>query len=389
MSKQKLPPFYSLDDILRKSPRAKYYIIFSERSNGKTHAVLEMSLKEYLSEGHQLGLIRRYEEDFLLGNAEEMMKTLTKNKYRGNIVETLTKGKYNDFEWKERKFTLIHRNSEGLIDLKDTKPFCHTFYLMGAEHKKSVSYPEIKNVLFDEFLTNDRYLINETKKFFSLVSTIVRLEDDVRFFLCGNTVSQYSPYFGDFGIDRVRQMKKGTIDVYRYGDSGLEVAVEYAEFPETVKDGKRFKKKSDVYFAFENNPNLKMITEGEWETNLYPHLPTDYHFWNVVYRFYIIFEKDNFECEVIVPPKDESTNLPFVFIHRKTTPVKDEENFKAGYYCFKQDYDNRPLMSRDILHPRNQVEQKILSFFKEDRVFYQDNLLGESIRRFFEWCGQQ
>ena len=266
--------------------------------------------------------------------------------------------------------------------------FKNGFYLAGAEHKKSVSYPEIGNVLFDEFLTNDIYLPAETTKFFSIVSTIVRLEDDVRFFLCGNTVSQYSPYFADFGIDRVRQMKKGTIDIYRYGDSGLEVAVEYAEFPETMKDGKKFKKKSDVYFAFKNNPHLKMITEGEWETNLYPHLPVDYHFWNVVYRFYIQFEGDNFECEVINPPED-TNNLPFVYIHRKTTEIKDEENFKKGYYCFKQDYDNRPLFSRDITHPRNNLEKKILKFFADNRVFYQDNLLGESIRRFFEWCNQQ
>ena len=386
--KQKLPPFYSLKEILAKAPNAKYYLIFSERSNGKTHAVLEMALNEYFYQGKQLGIIRRYETDFLEGNADEMMKTLANNRYRGNIIKEVTKGKWNSYMWRQRKFTLCRRNDEGEVEEVDSKPFAHTFYLAGAEHKKSVSYPEIGNVLFDEFLTNDMYLPAETTKFFSIVSTIVRLEDDVRFFLCGNTVSQYSPYFADFGIDRVRQMKKGTIDIYRYGDSGLEVAVEYAEFPETMKDGKKFKKKSDIYFAFKNNPHLKMITEGEWETNLYPHLPVDYHFWNVVYKFYIQFEGDNFECEVINPPK-ETSNLPFVYIHRKTTEIKDDENFKKGYYCFKQDYDNRPLFSRDITHPRNNLEKKILKFFADNRVFYQDNLLGESIRRFFEWCNQQ
>lgn len=386
-SKKKLPPFYSLKEILSRCPLAKYYMIFSERSNGKTHSVLELALNEYLNQGKQLGIIRRFETDYLEGNAEEMMKTLTANKYRGNIVEEMSKGKWNGFIWRQRKFTLCRRNADGEYEEIDSEPFAHTFYLAGAEHKKSVSYPKIKNVLFDEFLTNGLYLPNETVKFFSLVSTIVRLEDDVRFFLCGNTVSQYSPYFADFGIDRVRQMKKGTIDIYKYGDSGLEVAVEYAEFPETMKDGKRFKKKSDVYFAFKDNPHLKMITEGEWETNLYPHLPVDYHFWDVQYKFYIVFEGDNFECEFIVP--DDGATLPFVYIHRKTTPIKDEENFKKGYYCFKQEYDNRPLFSRDMTKPRNRLEKKILGFFAEDRVFYQDNLLGESIRRYFEWCSQQ
>ena len=197
-----------------------------------------------------------------------------------------------------------------------------------------------------------------------------------------------SPYFGDLGLDKVRQQKKGTIDIYKYGDSGLQVAVEYAEFPETMKDGKKFKKKSDIYFAFKDNPHLKMITEGDWETNLDPHLPVDYHFWNVVYKFYICFEGDNFTAEVINPPA-ETKNLPFVYIHRKTTPMKDDENFKKGYYCFKQEYDNRPLFSRDLFSCRNKLETKIASFFKEDRVFYQDNLLGESIRRFIEWSCEQ
>ena len=129
-----------------------------------------------------------------------------------------------------------------------------------------------------------------------------------------------------------------------------------------------------------------MITEGEWETELYPHLPTDYHVWDIVYRFYIVFDNETFECEIINPPKAESDNLPFVYIHRKTTPIKDELNMKLGYYCFKQDYDNRPYFSRNIVRPRNKGEEAIARLFKEDRVFYQDNLLGESIRRYIEWC---
>ena len=45
-------------------------------------------------------------------------------------------------------------------------------------------------------------------------------------------------------------------DVYKYGDSGLSVAVEYCE--STQKFGG---KKSDVFFAFDND-RLKMVTTG-------------------------------------------------------------------------------------------------------------------------------
>ena len=384
--KAKMPLFYSLDAILEKCPRAKYYIIFGERSNGKTHSVIELALREYLKHGWQLGIIRRYEEDFLSDNAMQMMDGFVNNQYRGNIIDNLSNGKWNDVRWYKRKFYLTHRNEQGEVDAVSDTPFAHTFYLSGAEHKKATSYPLIHNVLFDEFLTNNIYLINEFKSFLSIISTIVRLEDYVRIFMCGNTVSQYCPYFADMGLTNIKKMEKGTIDIYRYGNSGLEIAVEYADFPDREKGNR--KKKSDVYFAFSDSPTLKMITQGDWETNLYPHLPTDYHFWDIEYQFYIQFDNETFECELIIPPKEESDILPFVYIHRKTTPLKDELNMKKGYYTFKTEYDNRPYFSRNLLRPRNRGEKAIARFFKEDRVFYQDNLLGETIRRYIEWCSR-
>ena len=315
----------------------------------------------------------------------QMMEGFVRNKYRGNILETLSKGKWNDFKWYRRKFYLMKRDEAGNEVACDDQPFAHTFFLAGAEHKKSTSYPQIYTILFDEFLTNNRYLINEFKSFLSIVSTIVRLEDYVRIFMCGNTVSQYCPYFADMGINRVKSMKRGTIDIYKYGESGLEVAVEYADFPDAKKNSP-VRKKSDVYFAFNNSPTLKMITEGEWETEMYPHLPANYHPWDIFYKFYILFDNEIFECELI-DNYYESGILPFMYIHRKTTPIKDDENRKMGYYCYKQDYDNRPYYSRNIIRPRNYMEETIARYFKEDRVFYQDNLLGESIRRYVEWCG--
>lgn len=56
--------YYSLEKILEQ--KADYNIIFGERSNGKITAVLEYALKEHIKSNYkyQLGLIRRWEEDF-------------------------------------------------------------------------------------------------------------------------------------------------------------------------------------------------------------------------------------------------------------------------------------------------------------------------------------
>lgn len=388
---KKIPKFYSLEEILKKSPKAKYYMIFGERSNGKSHSVLEYMLKDYLETGNEGAIIRRYEADFLNNNGQKMVEGLYDNIYRGNIVDQLSNGKWNYILFYRRDFYLC-RLEDSVIIAKDTMPFITTFYLNSAEHKKGGAYPRVHTILFDEFISNN-YLINEIKLFTSILSTIVRLEDYARVFLCGNSISPYCPYFADFGIN-ARTMKKGTIDVYKYGDSGLEVAVEYADFPENKKNGK-FKKKSDIYFAFKDNPALNMITNGDWELNLYPHLFHDYHVWDIFYKFFIINDNEIFQCDCVDVNEsyknDKLPTFPFIFIHRKTTPVKEENELidnKNGYFIYKKQYDPRPYRERNLIKPVSRVGKWIARMFAEDKVCYQDNMVGESIRNYCEWCSK-
>ena len=63
----------------------------------------------------------------------------------------------------------------------------------------------------------------------NVVSTIVRQRNDVKIFMAGNTVNQYCPYFTEMGLTHIKEMDKGAIEVYKYGDSKLRVAVEYAD----------------------------------------------------------------------------------------------------------------------------------------------------------------
>ena len=55
--------YYDIGPIL-KIP-ARYRMMFGERSNGKTYAVLEHHMKEYIKDGGELAIIRRYADDFV------------------------------------------------------------------------------------------------------------------------------------------------------------------------------------------------------------------------------------------------------------------------------------------------------------------------------------
>ena len=42
----------------------QYNVIFGERSNGKTYAVMQHGLKEYAANGKQMAIVRRWQDDF-------------------------------------------------------------------------------------------------------------------------------------------------------------------------------------------------------------------------------------------------------------------------------------------------------------------------------------
>ena len=117
--------------------------------------------------------------------------------------------------------------------------------------------------------------------FMNLLSTIIRQRDNVRVYMLGNTVNKFCPYFTEMGLKQVPFMEQGTIDIYRFGEHGAIVAVEYCS---TIVQHKA----SNKYFCFDNQ-NLQMITGGKWELAVYPHLPCKYKPQDVLFVYYIKF----------------------------------------------------------------------------------------------------
>ena len=243
------------------------------------------------------------------------------------------------------------------------------------EHDKSTNYDGIINAVLDEFLTRTFYLPNEFVLFMNVLSTIIRDRDNVKIFMMGNTVNQYCPYFAEMGLTHIKEMKKGDIDVYEYGESGLTVAVEYTDSPN--KEGK----KSDKYFAF-NNPKLSMITGGAWEIAIYPHCPCKYKPRDVLYTYFIIFDREMLQCEIIFTKDERGNDVLFTFIHRKTSELKDPDH----ELIYSPDYSPLPNRRRKITKPTDDRERKICSFFSKEKVFYQDNTVGEIVRNYIMWC---
>ena len=351
--------YFTLNEIKKRDCR--YNVIFGERSNGKTYACLQEIIDKYFTFGEKGAVIRRWAEDFKNNGGSELFNAFVDNNY----IKKISKNKFDSIKYYARKWFFINTDTKSV----EPEPFCYGFALTESEHKKGPNYGKVTTILFDEFITRKFYLPDEFTDFMNVLSTIIRDRDNVKIYMCGNTVNKYCPYFSEMGLTRVTEMKKGQIDVYTYGDSGLRVAVQYSDSPAKSK-------KSDIYFAF-NNPRLNMIKNGDWEFNNYPHLPKKYLPKNVLYIYYIVFDKNILQCNIIAV--DDNV---FTYIHRKTTEI-NEYNNRLVYKC---ECDSNPLHRVNIYHYTDKISKKILWFYQNERVFYQDNEVGEIVNNYLKWC---
>lgn len=357
--------YYNLQKILSKN--CVYNVIFGERSNGKTYSVLKYALEQFVNTGGQLAIVRRWKEDIVGRRASDIFSALNAN----NEVEKITNGEYIGVTYYAGKFYLCNYDEKGKpIYNIETDCFAYAFALSEMEHNKSISYPKITIIMFDEFLTKHVYLQDEFILFMNTISTIVRQRSNVKIFMLGNTVNKYCPYFEEMGLKHIKDMTQGSIDVYTYGESELKVAVEYCASISKQK-------KSNFYFAF-NNPKLHMITSGAWELDIYPHLPIKYKPKDIIFYYFIVFGGNTYQCEVIQDKKGEL----FTYIHIKTTELKD--NTKDLIYTL--DYNYGLNYNRNICKPISKLQKRLLWFFQTDRVFYQSNEVGDSISNYLKIC---
>ena len=355
--------FYSLNAINKKD--ATYNVIFGERSNGKTYALLKQGVTNFIKTGGQMAYVRRWKEDITGRRASQLFTSLCAN----GEIEKLTDGKFTGINYWAGKFYLCNYDDNKKAIFSDMDIICFTFALSDGEHDKSTSFPNITTVVFDEFLTNKIYLQDEFVMFMNTVSTIVRKRDNVKIYMLGNTVNKYCPYFLEMGLEHIAKQKQGTIDVYRYGESKLIVAVEYCA---SVQD--KNSPTVNKYFAF-NNPKLEMITGGAWELAIYPHLPYKYKPNDILLTYYIEFNDNIYQCEII-----NIDDIYFTYIHAKTTPIKNPDDF----IIYSMDHNPKNNYNRNIFSPMNKVQTRIAWFYKNNRVFYQNNNIGDAIKNFLK-----
>ena len=370
MSRKTKLEFYSNKDI--KKTGCTLGVVYGGRGNGKTYSFLYDAVEDYIKKGHQTVYLRRSREDIKpsLGT-DQHIDGLIYN----NVFSKLSKGKWTGCVYKNRAFYLTSYDDEKDAVIKDETPFCLVWTISQSQSYKGADRPDVYTIIFDEFIAEmeEAYLVGEWKKFKSIISTLKRHKDPKEFkiWLIGNPNDGYCPYFGNLRIKKLGEQKQGTIEVYKNGEGDMGIiAVEYC--------AKMEDKENKEFYEILGDADVNMILNGGIEQSQdYPQLPFDYSKDDINFTFFIDFDREKFQCELI--DKEDNSIL---YIHKKTTELK----YKDDDLVYSQNWDPRPNVRRNINKDNSNIANVIKYYFNNELVCYQDNHTGDMIKAYFKWC---
>ena len=340
-----------------------YNVVIGMRSNGKTFGCLKRGLERYAEGLGQMAIVRSWEIDFKGNRAKNIFNDIVKK----GIVTDLFNGVYNTIEYKAG----AKYDDKGKVILAP-EPFAWPFALTGMTHEKSVPYPEITFIVYDEFISRSSWIPDAFNLFQDVISTIVRERggiDDIRVYMLANTVSYFSEFYDEMRINP-RELKSGQIKVYdNYPNPKLRVALEYCDVVERTDDETKF-------FDF-GNKKSKMILKGEFEIPEYPRYREEIRPKDIKKMFFIKFKEYILQCEIV------KTKYGYIInTHLKTTPVKYDNDIVYDL----NSYDINPYRIRNILTDKSIFTMKILKLINEDKIYYADNVTGEIFRAYIQEC---
>ena len=226
-----------------------FNFIIGNRGSGKSYAAKKRAVKLFLDKGHQFVYLRRFRDE-LSETAEAYFNDIILNNEFPDVDIRYDAGCY-----------YINDDLAG-----------YAMALTKAKDYKSISFPLVYLIIFDEFLIEDngyaRYLKNEVKQFLNFYMSIDRYRGCIVFFLA-NSVSIVNPYTMFFNLT----MPYGS-NIARKGDILLEL-VQDAEFIESRKQtrfGKMIAGTDFEQYAIENkfmDDNRTFIMKKSENSNYY------------------------------------------------------------------------------------------------------------------------
>lgn len=180
-------PYYNYSRVL--SCNGVYNFVVGGRGLGKTYGAKRKAIRDALRKGDQFIYLRRYRTE--LGTA------------RGTFFADI-EHEFPDYDFRVNGYLAEAAPVDTREDKKRRWQTIGFFVALStAQTQKSVAFPRVKTIIFDEFIIENgalHYLQDETTIFNNFYSTVDRWTDKTRAFFLANSVSIMNPYFLKYEI---------------------------------------------------------------------------------------------------------------------------------------------------------------------------------------------
>lgn len=354
-----------------------YYMMISIRENaGKTTQNMIFGAVLWKLYGITTEYIRSDTAQIRQKGSENLYNTMKALGY----LEKLFDGEWNDVEYKvrSRKFFLVHKDEDGMIDKVAEEPICCIHSNEEAEDLKSAyNNPKGCFIFYDEFMDSKRPTMNQWTEFMTNISTIgrpeTRLDEKTKkplchVMMCGNNTNVYSHWFDDFCIsEEIAQLKFGHYFEMKT-QMGTSMIVYMLDQSDDLKE--KVAKGLIHFFGFNTKKSAQFNGITEWSGKTYKHLDFSIRELRPIYNRLFIRHRNRLVQLELYKGKNY-----FVFAHFASAPLYDdnvilcldpaEKGEVYGYGTFE----------------RNQrIFQLIKTFIRlkyENRWYYSTNFVGE------------
>lgn len=193
--------------------------IIGNRGGGKSYGAKKFVINRFLKKGEQFIYLRRFKSEFK-----------EKSTFFNDISEEFPE---TEFQVKGFKAKINKEVAGYFIPLSTSKI------------EKSVSFPKVTTIIFDEFIIEKgyhHYLRNEISYFLDFIETVARSRDNVRVLLLANAITVTNPYFLYFNVQVPKIPPNGQIARKYYKDKSILIELVQNEDFIKLKKQTRFGK---------------------------------------------------------------------------------------------------------------------------------------------------
>lgn len=302
--------------------------VYSGRNRGKSYEISTQLLADAWYDKKLFGYVRRNK-----ATTYEIEQYFAD---KLNFITDMTDGTREGITVSRGKIYLYHTIDDEKTGSRKRVLDEHIGYFFAVSTQgayKSLQYPEVWNLLYEEVLTSEQYLSAEPEKLMNLWSTVSRSRPGFHMWLVSNTISVVNPYSQAWGIQLAKN-KPGEIRLSKLylgaadadgKEQYMLIAAHYLEDKDDISaEAKKDKRKLRVKTSVASNrwDELKLYTVMD-KSFLDPYKPL----------CSVVFEYDDlmFLCEIIMKPaniyqlytgdeeKESRLKMPFAYIQRKTT----------------------------------------------------------------------